>query len=57
MYYKCKIYPTYAVLYVKDCDIDAIVSELIRTAQTLLICDYFSEEELPKCYLELKCIR
>lgn len=57
MYYQCKIYPTDAVLYVEDCDFDVIVSELLDTAQTLLIVGYLSKEKLPECYLQLKSVR
>lgn len=61
MYYKCKIYPTDVVVYVKENEFGVIVGYLLTLGNTPLITGYLSEDEVKaetnNCYVEFKCNR
>lgn len=61
MYYKCKIYPSSAIVYVREENLDVIVSYFTSVKDSLLIIDYLTDDEVNvethNCFVELKCMR
>lgn len=61
MYYKITVYPTASPIYVKEEDLDVIVSYFTSHKDNVLILDYLSEDELKleesQCFIELKANR